>query len=198
MYFTSYDKCLPPCMYMHHVCVWYPRKSEEGFRFPGTGVRDNVWVLGTKPGSSAEQDSEALSHLSSLPRVILKLCRHPFSNSVPGLFSVLEVCQITARPHSSRIGLTWRQPWALGIDLDEQGEWLDRALWICLGENCTHIDTSCSPHEQGHACKAGEKLPTPWSQRESSVARQLKQDGAKRRMWEAAEMGSQLQSGSYA
>lgn len=28
----------PVCMYVYHIHPWYPQKSEEGIKFPGTGV----------------------------------------------------------------------------------------------------------------------------------------------------------------
>ena len=29
------------CMYVHHMCAWCQRRSEEGIRSPGTGVMDS-------------------------------------------------------------------------------------------------------------------------------------------------------------
>lgn len=40
-----------------HVCAWYPQKSEENTRFPGTRVNSQLWVITgapvTKSASSA-------------------------------------------------------------------------------------------------------------------------------------------------
>lgn len=32
---------LPACMPAHHMCCWYPQKSEEGVRSCGTELRDH-------------------------------------------------------------------------------------------------------------------------------------------------------------
>ena len=32
-----YVSVLPPCMFLHHMCVWFQR-PEEGVKSPGTGV----------------------------------------------------------------------------------------------------------------------------------------------------------------
>ena len=39
VYFMSLN-ILPSCEFIQHECFWYPWRSEEGIRFPGTGVID--------------------------------------------------------------------------------------------------------------------------------------------------------------
>lgn len=49
---------LPSYMYAHHEGAWCPRRSKEGIRLLGTGVKSGckeVWLLGIEPRSSAEQ-----------------------------------------------------------------------------------------------------------------------------------------------
>ena len=54
------------CMRVHlHLCVCtihVPTEAREGIRYPATGSTrgyDSLWVLGTKPVSSARVDSAA-------------------------------------------------------------------------------------------------------------------------------------------
>jgi hypothetical protein len=35
----------PVFMYVHHMCAWCPRKSEDSFRSPGMGVTDGCEPL---------------------------------------------------------------------------------------------------------------------------------------------------------
>lgn len=48
-------RVLPACLYIHWVHTWYPRRLEKGVGFLRTSVTfwATVWVLGTKPKSSA-------------------------------------------------------------------------------------------------------------------------------------------------
>lgn len=61
-----YINVLPRHMYVCCLCVWYLRKSEEGFRFPGTGATRNcdpsVWVLGIELRYPARATSTLLSY----------------------------------------------------------------------------------------------------------------------------------------
>lgn len=49
---------LPACMFVHHMCDWYPQRPEEGIRSSKTWVKDGYELprrLGIKPRSSEEQ-----------------------------------------------------------------------------------------------------------------------------------------------
>lgn len=48
--------CLCVLMGIMHVPLCLQR-SEEGLRFPGTGIVDAMWVLGIKPGFSGRATS---------------------------------------------------------------------------------------------------------------------------------------------
>jgi hypothetical protein len=36
---------LPAYMSMQHLCTWYPQRTEEGVRTPGTGITDSCEPL---------------------------------------------------------------------------------------------------------------------------------------------------------
>lgn len=60
--------CLSVNKYVQHMCTWCPQKSKEGTLSPGTGVlyssEITIWVLETKPRSSAVND---LNHRAITP-----------------------------------------------------------------------------------------------------------------------------------
>lgn len=42
--FLLYE-CLPTYMYVHHMCAWYPQRTEESLIALGTGVMDSCDCL---------------------------------------------------------------------------------------------------------------------------------------------------------
>jgi hypothetical protein len=56
-------------MSVYHMCAWGLKRSEEGIRSPGTGVKEGCkllcqWVLGIKPGSSGRSARHIISEQS--------------------------------------------------------------------------------------------------------------------------------------
>lgn len=63
--------CTPVSIYMYHICIWYPKRSEEEVISPWNWsytwfVSCLLCVLGTKPGSSA-QTVRALNRCATSP-----------------------------------------------------------------------------------------------------------------------------------
>lgn len=71
-------ECLFACIHVYYTCAWYPSKSMENLRSPGTDVTDGCGftakqqvLLTTEPSLSSPPRSAFLYNLDHPPRLIL-------------------------------------------------------------------------------------------------------------------------------